>query len=181
MPQSGMSDPAFQIIPVRADADLDATVRLFRAYAASLPIDLAYQDFEGELAAMPGKYVPPSGELLLASTPLGAPLGCAALRPLDAAGRCEMKRLFVAPEGRGLGLGRALVAELIAAAIRIGYTEMMLDTLASMTAAQSLYRSCGFEEITPYYTSPIPGTIFMRRRLRDADPVQNDANYCSPP
>jgi ribosomal protein S18 acetylase RimI-like enzyme len=88
-----------------------------------------------------------------------------------------MKRLFVAPEGRGIGLGQALVARLIELAERIGYAEIVLDTLASMTAAQALYRSRGFEEIAPYYDTPVPGTIFMRRRLGTAGTMQNHANH----
>jgi GNAT superfamily N-acetyltransferase len=100
--------PVFQIIPVRTAADLEATITLFRTYAASLDVDLAYQDFEGEMAAMPGKYTPRAGELLLARDADTRAVGCVGLRPLDASGCCEMKRLYVAPEGRGSGLGKAL-------------------------------------------------------------------------
>src|SRR3954453_6606447 len=92
-----------QITPVRTADDLASTVKLFREYAASLEIDLSYQNFEAELAARPGQYAPPSGELLLARDAKGSPLGCVALRPLDAHGCCEMKRLYVSPQGRGVG------------------------------------------------------------------------------
>lgn len=155
----------FRITPVRRDEDLAATVGLFRAYAASLDIDLAYQGFEAEMAAMPGKYVPPTGELLLARKMDGSAIGCVGLRPLDSNGCCEMKRLFVTPEARGLKLGAQLVETVIATAIRIGYREMRLDTLPTMTAAVALYRHYGFEPIAAYYDSPIAGTIFMRRPL----------------
>ena len=95
-----------QIGPVRTPADLAAVVDLFRAYAASLDVDLAFQDFEAELAGMPGKYARPKGALLLARGSDGAPVGCVGLRPMHAAGCCEMKRLFVTPEGPGCRAGR---------------------------------------------------------------------------
>ena len=154
------------IIAARTADDLAATIGLFRAYAESLDVDLAYQDFEGEMAAMPGKYAPPSGELLLARGAGGAPIGAVGLRPIEPPGCCEMKRLYVAPEGRGYGLGKGLVETLVSVAERIGYREMRLDTLPTMTDAQALYRKLGFEVIGPYYETPIAGTIFMRRWLR---------------
>jgi ribosomal protein S18 acetylase RimI-like enzyme len=160
-----MLEPPFQIAPVRTAADLEATITIFRTYAASLDVDLAYQDFEGEMAVMPGKYAPPAGELLLARDASGRAVGCVGLRPLDAPGCCEMKRLYVCPDARGSGLGRGLVDALIEAAERIGYREMRLDTLPSMAEARGLYRNSGFEVIAPYYDTPIAGTLFMRRRL----------------
>ena len=158
---------SFTITPVRTVADLAATIELFRAYAASLDVDLAYQDFEGEMAAMPGKYAPPGGELLLARDPSGAPIGAVGLRPIEPAGCCEMKRLYVLPGGRGSGLGKALVAATIQAAKRIGYREIRLDTLPSMSGAMTLYRKLGFEPMEPYYETPVAGTTFMRRSLAD--------------
>lgn len=160
-----MLKPVFQITAVRTAADLEATITLFRSYAASLDVDLAYQDFEGEMAAMPGKYAPPAGELLLARDADGWAVGCVGLRPLDASGCCEMKRLYVCPEGRGSGLGKGLVDALVEVAERIGYREMRLDTLPSMAGAQALYRKLGFEVVEPYYDTPVAGTLFMRRRL----------------
>ncbi len=156
---------SFQIAPVRTADDLAATIRLFRAYAASLDVDLAYQDFEGEMAAMPGQYAPPAGELLLARGGGGQPVGCVGLRPIAPSGCCEMKRLYVAPDGRGAGVGKALVDALVQVAERIGYREMRLDTLPAMAGAQALYRTLGFEVIAPYYDTPVAGTIFMRRAL----------------
>jgi ribosomal protein S18 acetylase RimI-like enzyme len=155
----------FHIAPVRTPEDLAATIALFRAYAASLDVDLAYQGFESELAAMPGKYAPPDGALLLARNADGRELGCVALRPLEIARCCEMKRLYVTPEGRGRRVGTGLIETLVSVAQRIGYREMRLDTLPSMAGAQSLYRELGFEVIEPYYDTPVSGTLFMRRLI----------------
>lgn len=151
----------FYISAARTPADLAAVAELFTGYAASLPVDLGYQDFDGELAALPGKYAPPAGGLFLARDAAGAPLGCVGLRPLPDDGCCEMKRLFLLPAARGLGLGRALTGAVIDQAQRIGYRELRLDTLASMTAAQGLYASMGFERIDPYYAPTPEGTVFM--------------------
>lgn len=154
----------FQIdIAVTAE-DLRGVSDLFRGYAASLPVDLGYQDFAAELAGLPGKYAEPKGALLLARGPAGAPLGCIALRPLDGK-TCEMKRLFLLPEARGMGLGRALVEAIIAAARDRGYRELRLDTLPSMTSAIALYEGLGFERIEPYYAPTPPGTVFMALAL----------------
>lgn len=144
---------------------MEAIRTLFLEYEASLEIDLGYRDFASELAAIPGKYAPPSGELILARSDDGRAIGCGALRPLDPTGCCEMKRLYVTPEGRGSGLGKALIGTLVGIARRIGYREMWLDTLPSMTAAQHLYRAVGFEVTDPYYDTPVAGTVFMRLKL----------------
>ncbi len=154
------------VVIARAESDADVAVvaSLFRAYAGSLDVDLAYQDFEAELAGLPGQYAAPRGLLLLARDIDGTPLGCVACRPLDE-DICEMKRLFVAPAGRGRGLGRLLVRRLFADARALGYREMRLDTLASMHAAQALYRAENFELTTPYYDTPVAGTVFMRCSL----------------
>ena len=156
-----MSAGAFHIAPARIGADLAAVTSLFEAYAASLEIELTYQDFEAELARLPGEYAPPKGRLLLARAPRGEPLGCVALRPLSTPGCCEMKRLFVTPESRGMGLGRALVQAIVGEARTIGYGEMRLDTLPTMAAAQAMYREAGFRPIPPYYQTPIAGTVFL--------------------
>ena len=149
-----------RIAPASLPTDLPALTSLFRAYAASLPIDLGYQGFDGELASLPGKYAPPAGALLIARDAAGVALGCVAMRPLEAE-ICEMKRLYVAPAGRGQGLGKALTLALIEAARVSGYREMRLDTLPSMADAQKLYRALGFVEIGAYYDTPIEGTVFM--------------------
>ncbi|HWG67578.1 MAG TPA: GNAT family N-acetyltransferase [Rhodanobacteraceae bacterium] len=140
-------------------AELVATAReLFREYAQAIGTDLEYQGFSVELAALPAPYVPPRGALLIARFESGI-AGCVALRPLDAH-RGEMKRLYVRPAYRKSGLGKALVEAVINAAHRIGYRELRLDTLASMTSAQALYRRIGFVEIPPYNTAHLPGTRF---------------------
>ncbi|WEK52316.1 MAG: GNAT family N-acetyltransferase [Candidatus Kaistia colombiensis] len=161
-----MSSRLFTINAVSGDRDLRDAVTLIRAYAAALPIDLAYQDFEAEIAAMPGKYAPPEGTLLLARGADGAALGCVGLRPLPGGGDSEMKRLYVAPTGRGLGVGRALVATVIGMARQLGYQRLLLDTLPSMPAAIALYRQAGFATIPPYYETPVAGTCFMALTLR---------------
>ena len=138
---------------------------LFRAYADALGVDLCFQGFDEELATLPGKYAPPKGELLLALAPDSRAIGCVALRPLDASGLCEMKRLYVEDAARGLGVGRALVAAIIAAAEARGYAEMRLDSLPSMQAALALYRSFGFGPIAAYCFNPVPGTVYLARRL----------------
>ncbi len=160
-----MPEASFRISPVRSAADLQEVVRLFKDYAASLGVDLAYQDFAAELAGLPGKYAAPAGELLLSCDANGQPLGCVGLRPLPSATCCEMKRLYVSPRARGLGLGRALLEAIVREAKRIGYQEMRLDTLPSMTEAIALYRKSGFKPVEPYYATPVAGTLFLGRSL----------------
>ncbi|HWJ73381.1 MAG TPA: GNAT family N-acetyltransferase [Kaistia sp.] len=155
---------SFHIATAETPADLAAIARLFSAYGASLGIDLTYQDFAGELARLPGQYGPPDGALLLARDADGLALGCVALRPF-APGVVEMKRMYVAPEGRGLGLGRALLEAVLGEARRLGAREIVLDTLPELIAAIALYSSAGFKEIPPYYATPIERTIFFRLAL----------------
>ena len=155
---------ATTIRPATTPEDLAIIRGLFQAYADGLPVDLAYQDFASELADLPGKYAQPHGALMLARDAAGEPLGCVALRPLDD-GRCEMKRLYVAPAARGTGLGGALMRAVIAAGRRLGYRAMRLDTLSDMTAAQAMYAAAGFQRIAPYYDGAAPGTIFLELAL----------------
>jgi ribosomal protein S18 acetylase RimI-like enzyme len=155
----------FSILQAFDPTDMHDAAVLFRRYAASLPIDLAYQDFEAELAGLPGGYAPPRGALLIARDRRGRPLGCVALRPSADAGACEMKRLFVDPQARGAGIGAALISAILRAAEAAGHREMRLDTLPSMTSAVGLYRRFGFVAIDAYYTTPIPETLFFSRRL----------------
>lgn len=145
--------------------DLRVLAELFADYAASLPVDLDYQDFDAELAALPGKYAPPGGALLLARDAGSAALGCVALRPLAEDGVCEMKRLYLLPAARGLGLGRALAEAVVVEARRLGYRELRLDTLPSMARAIAMYEAMGFARIEPYYVPTPPGTVFMALTL----------------
>jgi GNAT superfamily N-acetyltransferase len=156
---------AFTLAPALGPADLDAVRALFRAYAASLPVDLGYQGFEDELAGLPGVYASPEGLLLLARAPDGSPLGCGAFRAMKAGEGCEMKRVYIAPSARGLGLGIAMVEALMAQARLAGYRTIALDTLPSMIEAHRLYAKLGFTPIAPYYDTPIDGTVFLGRAL----------------
>jgi ribosomal protein S18 acetylase RimI-like enzyme len=150
--------PCVEINPVRGEADIASAGILFREYAASIGIDLEYQGFSAELAALPGQYAPPSGELLVAKVD-GEAAGCVALRSLDES-VLEMKRLYVRPSTRGMGLGKRLVEAAISTARRSGYAQLRLDTLGTMVSAQELYRKAGFVEIPPYGKSFLPGTRF---------------------
>lgn len=137
---------------------------LFKEYEAWLGINLCFQNFEKELAELPGEYVPPDGRLLLAVENKKV-AGCIALRRIGD-GICEMKRLFVRLEFRGKGLGRKLVEAITSEAREIGYERMRLDTLpGKMDEAIFLYRSLGFTEIEPYYPNPVPGAKFMELKL----------------
>ena len=160
-----MPDIRFKMFPAHSAADIQTAAKLFQAYAASLPISLGYQDFEAELATLPGRYAPPKGALFLARGPAGDALGCVALRPFEGDDVCEMKRLYVAPHGRRLGLGKALAELIIAEAARLGYREMRLDTLPSMQAALSLYAALGFRPLPAYYATPIADTLFFSKIL----------------
>ncbi|MGO9046627.1 MAG: GNAT family N-acetyltransferase [Xanthobacteraceae bacterium] len=155
----------FRLDPARGAGDIAAAAALFREYADGLGIDLSFQGFAAELASLPGDYAPPAGELLLARAGSGAALGCVALRPLEGSGICEMKRLYVRPEGRRLGIGRALVAAIIDAAETRCYREMRLDSLPTMREAMALYRRFGFAEIAAYRFNPIPDTVYLAKRL----------------
>jgi carbonic anhydrase len=136
---------------------------LFREYAEWLGVDLRFQGFEEELACLPGKYAPPQGRLYLGV--LGEDtVGCVALRPF-VEGICEMKRLFIRESWRQRGAGKHLAEAVIAAAREIGYRSMVLDTLAHMSPAITLYRSLGFREIPAYYDNPIPGATYFELQL----------------
>jgi putative acetyltransferase len=140
---------------------------LLREYAASLDIDLCFQNFESELAGLDQEYAPPGGLLLLAEVD-GALAGCGAFRPLhssDAGNACEMKRLYVRPAFRRFGLGRQLAERLLDEARRAGYSSMLLDTLDDMEAARGLYATLGFTSTEPYYYNPIAGAHYLRTDL----------------
>ncbi|MGE5528927.1 MAG: GNAT family N-acetyltransferase [Patescibacteria group bacterium] len=151
------------IIHAATPGHLAGIRRLFKAYAGSLGFDLAFQNFDAELAGLPGAYAPPAGRLLLAMENDDA-AGCVAMRPLGH-GVCEMKRLYVKPEYRGLGLGRRLAEEIVGEARRAGYRSMRLDTVPALSEAIALYKSLGFVEIEPYCHNPIEGATFMELKL----------------
>ena len=159
-------------LPIRAAAtatDIAQARELFREYATWLAVDLCFQGFAEELDALPGAYAPPRGLLMLAG-PADAAIGCIALRPLAATGSvspetAEVKRLYVRPVARGIGLGERLVQTVIDGARAIGYRELKLDTLDRMAEARSLYAKLGFGECPPYYDNPIPGAVYMTRSL----------------
>ena len=164
-----MDIPDIRLVEVDTPALLDATRDIFREYAAGLGVDLCFQNFDLELAGLPGEYAPPAGSLLMAVVD-GQLAGCGALRPLadvDYANACEMKRLYVRRAFRGFGIGRVMAQALIDRARSAGYSNMLLDTLDDMESARGLYETLGFEEIPPYYFNPIPGAHYLRADLND--------------
>lgn len=155
------------LVVAQQPGELDAVRVLFREYAAALNVDLCFQQFDEELAALPWDYAPPGGCLLLATVD-GAVAGCCALRPLDNvdyADACELKRLYVRPPYRGLGLGRRLAEAMLEQAQQAGYACVLLDTLSDMEAARALYDDLGFESIPPYYFNPIAGAHYLKADL----------------
>ncbi|MTD94003.1 GNAT family N-acetyltransferase [Hyphomicrobium sp. xq] len=153
----------YRIVEAGAN-DLADVAKLFHAYAAELPVDLALQGFVAELAGLPSDYAPPKGVLLIARGADGAALGCIGLRPIDDR-ICEMKRLYVQAAARQTGLGKALSVAVIEAARQRGYREMKLDTLPQLKQAINLYRSLGFAPIAPYGDHPYEGTLCFGRML----------------
>ncbi|MFP4227265.1 MAG: GNAT family N-acetyltransferase [Salinivenus sp.] len=145
-------------------ADVESARRLFRAYIEGLDFDLDFQNVETELQALPGPYAAPDGAILLAEVE-GRDVGVVAVQPLDADGVCEMKRLYVCPDARGRGVGRAIGEALLNVARDLGYDTMRLDTVASMKPARALYRSLGFEERSAYYHNPLDNVVYMERSL----------------
>jgi putative acetyltransferase len=143
--------------------DLELARALFREYQRAIGVDLCFQGFDAELAALPAAYARPAGRLLLAWR--GEALaGCGALRPLGP-GVAELKRMWTRPAHRGQGVARAVAEALLAAARAEGYRVVRLDTLVSMSAARALYRALGFAEIGPYYPNPLPGVVYMELAL----------------
>lgn len=159
--------PDIRIVVPDEKSLLDATRDIFTEYAQSLAVDLQFQQFDAELAALPGVYAPPRGTLLLAFVD-DAVAGCCALRPLDDtdyANACEMKRLYVRKAFRGFGLGRLLAESALDAGRRAGYGCVLLDTLDDMEAARALYEELGFQEVPPYYHNPVAGAHYLKAEL----------------
>ena len=142
---------------------------LLQEYAASLSFDLGFQGFARELEGLPAPYAPPGGARLLAYVD-DEPGGCVAVRGF-AVRVAELKRLYVRPAFRGLGLGRRLSGQAVTVARELGYARIRLDTTPEMAAAQALYRSLGFREIGAYRPNPVPGTRYFELELehRSAD------------
>ncbi|MCX7893067.1 MAG: GNAT family N-acetyltransferase [Burkholderiales bacterium] len=157
---------AFAIDAARTADDVAAARALFVEYQQAIGVDLCFQGFAEELATLPGKYAPPDGRLFLARR-AGEAVGCIALRRHDARSG-EVKRLYVRPGCRGLGIGPALARAVLAAAREAGYACLVLDTLPDMAAARALYASLGFREIPAYYDNPLPGAIYMALELAPA-------------
>ena len=153
-----------QIIQAETADQIEQARALFREYESWLGLSLCFQNFEKELAELPGAYAEPDGRLLLARDN-DELAGCVALRKLNER-TCEMKRLFVREKFRGKGIGRLLIETIIRTAKEIGYERMLLDTLPPrMNDAIALYRSLGFREIASYYDNPVPGALFMELEL----------------
>lgn len=159
-----MERPQIRFLTPADPAELEAARTLIREYADGLSVDLAFQDFEAELAGLPGEYAEPRGALLLAWVD-GELGGCCGLRPLDTVdypNAAEMKRLYVRRAFRRFGLGRQLAEAILDAARRAGYDCVLLDTLDDMEAARALYEDLGFAEIPPYYHNPVAGAHYLK-------------------
>jgi len=153
-----------KLIQAESPAQIAQARELFLEYAQSLGFSLCFQNFDKELAELPGDYAPPEGRLLLAECK-GQLAACVAIRKLGP-DTCEMKRLYLRPQFRGKGLGRALAERVIAKARQIGYRRMRLDTVEPvMKDAVAMYRKLGFKEIAPYCPNPIPGALYMELEL----------------
>jgi len=154
-----------KIVQAQSEHEIQQVRELFAEYVAWLGINLCFQNYEKELAELPGDYAPPGGRLLLVIDEDGRAAGCAALRDLGK-GVCEMKRLFVRPEFRGQHLGERLVDMILNDARAIGYQCIRLDTLpGKMDRAIAMYRARGFKDIAPYYNNPVVGAAFMELTL----------------
>ena len=182
-----MDTPEIVLLTPDEPHEIEATRMIFLDYAASLDFDLCFQGFEAELQSLPGEYAEPRGALLLALVPAAGSkpvqagpslqlaagrtayvAGCCAMRPLDTAdypNAAEMKRLYVRPGFRGLGLGRQLVEAVLDSARGAGYGCVLLDTLDDMESARALYEDLGFVEVPPYYHNPIAGSHYLKVEL----------------
>jgi GNAT superfamily N-acetyltransferase len=156
-------DDFMEIFQARTVVEIEEVRILFREYETFLNVDLCFQGFEEELAGLPGMYAPPDGALLIAVGRVGT-AGCIALRKLGK-GICEMKRLYVRPAFRGLGLGRKQANSLVNTAIDLGYSTMRLDTLDRLKSAMILYESMGFIVCDTYYENPLPGVVYWELDL----------------
>ncbi len=152
------------VVEASTAAEIAEIRALFAEYRQWLGADLSFQNFSAELDSLAELYAPPGGRLLLARSPDGSAAGGVGMKALEP-GICEMKRLYVRPPWRGLGLGRRLAEAVVAAGRDAGYAFMRLDTLTRLIEAVALYRSMGFREIPPYYDNPMDGVFFMEKAL----------------
>jgi putative acetyltransferase len=162
-----LSSPHIVVRQAESAGDLESVRTLFREYATSLDVDLCFQNFEDELRQLPGEYASPQGALWVAIVD-SVFAGCCAVRPLpgvDYVNASEMKRLYVRPQFRGLGLGRQLSEAVLDSARAAGFDCILLDTLDDMEAARALYQELGFAEIPPYYYNPIAGAHYLKADL----------------
>jgi len=165
IPLNSSATKAFTLAQAKSPAQMAQARELFLEYAESLGFSLCFQNFDKELARLPGDYTPPEGRLLLAEYE-GRLAGCVALHKLEP-GICEMKRLYLRRQFRGQGLGRALADRVIAEARQIGYRRMRLDTVKPvMEDAVAMYRKLGFKEVAPYRPNPIAGAMYMELELQ---------------
>ena len=165
--RAGLRPPArvtFELVPTCSATSLRQARELFVEYEQAIGVNLCFQNFQRELADLPGRYAPPEGRLLIALSATG-PAGCVALRKIGA-GSCEMKRLYVRRAFRGQGLGRKLASAIIDEAAQMGYTTLRLDTLASMKEAIALYRSLGFKNSRAYCYNPCAGAVYLQLKLK---------------
>lgn len=166
-PSTGIPTAPFLASAHTSAVEIDAVRCLFSEYAESLNVDLCFQNFDAELAGLPGDYATPRGALLTAKYS-NQWAGCCAMRPLDTVdypNACEMKRLYVRPEFRGCGIGRMLVEAIFDAARQSNYAHVLLDTLTEMESARTLYEDLGFVEIPPYYFNPLAGAHYLMAKL----------------
>lgn len=162
--QSDLRNPSLQFLQAESPSQIAQARELFLEYAQTLGFSLCFQNFDKELASLPGDYAPPAGRLLLAEYDSQL-AGCVALHKLED-GVCEMKRLYLRSEFRGKRLGRILADRILAEARQIGYQRMRLDTVEPvMKDAVAMYRKIGFREIAPYCANPIPGALYMELKL----------------
>lgn len=162
-----MNKPSVEFSKPVTPLEIEAVRAIFQEYARSIDVDLCFQNFEREIATLPGEYVEPRGALLMASIN-GDLVGCCALRPLDNVdypNACEMKRLYVRKAFRKLGIGRQLVEAIMDCARLAGYDSVLLDTLSDMESARALYQDLHFEEIPPFYHNPIEGAHYLKVQL----------------
>lgn len=167
MPHRFSATTNIRLISAQTAEQIESIRTLFKEYAASLTVDLCFQNFEQELLTLPGEYETPRGSLVMVLVG-ETPAGCCAMRPLDTVdypNACEMKRLFVRPSFRGMRLGRMLAEHILDLARLADYDCILLDTLDDMESARALYEGLGFEEIPPYYFNPIAGAHYLKANL----------------